>query len=168
MSTEPRRIALHGTPDTSAACFTPDGLWILTGSVKGVIRLVDGQDGRLVHELPCQIGASMIREIVLDEQSRHVAVNMNDRTVRTLRVTYNDGCEMPTGLTPTHKFQDLVSRTPWSGIGLVVVQSMLLVAQRRIQLTTSTFGIWTQASWSKPSRFRESRLCMHVGILSSH
>lgn len=117
MSTEPRRIALHGTPDTSAACFTPDGLWILTGSVKGVIRLVDGQDGRLVHELPCQIGASMIREIVLDEQSRHVAVNMNDRTVRTLRVTYNDGCEMPTGLTPTHKFQDLVSRTPWSGIG---------------------------------------------------
>lgn len=117
VSTQPRRIALHDTPDISAACFTPDGRWILTGTLKGAIRLIDAQDGQLMHDLPCHIGSSMIREIALDEQSRHIAVNMNDRTIRTLQVMYNDAGEMPIGLKPTHKFQDLVSRTPWSGIG---------------------------------------------------
>jgi len=42
-------------------------------------------------------------------------VNLNDRTLRTYLVLRDEPQES-ISLSPQHKFQDLVSRTPWSGV----------------------------------------------------
>lgn len=64
---------------------------------------------------PLSIGASSIRQLAFDPSGRHLIANLNDRTLRTLSVADSaDGA--PLALTARHKFQDLVGRTPWSGI----------------------------------------------------
>lgn len=56
----------------------------------------------------------MVRQLAWDVHGRHLAANLNDRTVRTLDVAMRDA---PPRFVARHKFQDMVSRTPWSGVG---------------------------------------------------
>lgn len=63
---------------------------------------------------PILIGSSSIRQLTFDTAGRHLVVNLNDRTLRTLDVSEKE--DEPLNFIQRHKFQDLVGRTPWSGI----------------------------------------------------
>lgn len=56
-----------------------------------------------------------MRQLAFDAAGRCVVVNLNDRTLRTYLVLRDEPQES-ISLSPQHKFQDLVSRTPWSGV----------------------------------------------------
>lgn len=62
-----------------------------------------------------QVASSAIRQIAFDRHGRNLVLNLNDRSVRTFTVV-----EAETGSPPAfvlkHKFQDMIGRTPWSGV----------------------------------------------------
>lgn len=107
-SSEPQRVPL-ADEGISAACFTRDGRNVVAGTTRGALIVFD-TDGAAVGE-PAAVGSAAIRQLAFDRTGRHLVVNMNDRTIRTFGV---EGAG-PT-FVPQHKFQDLVGRTPWSGV----------------------------------------------------
>ncbi|WFD31838.1 chromatin binding protein [Malassezia sp. CBS 17886] len=104
------------TPEhpTTTAVYSPDGRWIVAGTTKGALVVYDATSAVQCGE-PVPIGSSSIRQLAFDAAGRHLVVNMNDRTLRTLSVMARGGHCSPT-FTAQHKFQDLVGRTPWSGV----------------------------------------------------
>lgn len=112
-NSKPMRTTLDSADPVSTACFTADGRFLFVGSTKGSIGVFNAESGSLIR-VPVSIGASAIRQMALDAQGRHLVLNMNDRTIRTFSVMEEvDGTFT---FVPEHKFQDLVGRTPWSGI----------------------------------------------------
>ena len=115
-STAPLRIPVHGAFAITTGCFSPDARWIFAGTNKGAVVLINSQGGHVMRSEPFSVGTSMVREMHLDAQGKHMVVNLNDRTVRTFNIAF-DTWGTPIDLIPTHKFQDMVGRTPWSGVG---------------------------------------------------
>lgn len=120
-----------------SATFTPDGKRIAAGTSKGDVLIFDRLTKKIVQQVhTCSSG---IRELVFDRSGRCVSLvcvilrldneltsscstlvtNSNDRVVRlftvTTRIEGNE--EEALEITPLHRFQDLVNRTPWLGIG---------------------------------------------------
>lgn len=60
-------------------------------------------------------GSSSIRQIALDRSGRSAVVNSNDRSIRVISLAQQTPSSLQ--LAVTHRFQDQVNRTPWSGIG---------------------------------------------------
>ena len=59
-----------------------------------------------------QIAHSAIRQIAFDLTGNHIILSSTDRALRVLQVLPTSGL-----LSPMHRFQDLVNRTPWHAIG---------------------------------------------------
>lgn len=107
-SSEPRFVPL-GADGVTAASYTHDGQHIVAGTTRGTLVLFDGT-GTLIGE-PITAGAAAIRQLAFDPSGRHLVVNINDRTIRTFTLQ-----GFPPEFIMRHKFQDLVGRTPWSGV----------------------------------------------------
>jgi len=138
-STAPLRIPVHGAFAITTGCFSPDARWIFAGTNKGAVVLINSQGGHVMRSEPFSVGTSMVREMHLDAQGKHMVVNLNDRTVRTFNIAF-DTWGTPIDLIPTHKFQDMVGRTPWSGVGFS--QDSEYVMGGAAQDTTHNVYIW--------------------------
>lgn len=113
-TTAPQRTVLALPEGALCACFSPCGTYVFAGSAKGDVHLCSVRgEPRLLHTTA--VGSSSVRQLALDRAGRHLVVNLNDRTLRTFSVHRPQ--DAPPTLSPRHKFQDLVGRTPWSGIG---------------------------------------------------
>ncbi|KAI3620516.1 hypothetical protein CBS9595_002483 [Malassezia furfur] len=112
---EPTRVPLAVGESATAACFTPSGAYLFLGTTKGNVLMLDAVSGTMQGE-PVPIGGSSVRQLAFDATGRHLVANLNDRTLRTFSVTETRGKPSPYALTQRSKFQDLVGRTPWSGI----------------------------------------------------
>jgi hypothetical protein len=75
-------------------------------------------DRPLVHQVVdrIKISNSAVKELAFSLQGQYVVVNSHDRAVRVLSISRSDdGDEL--AIAPLHRFQDLVNRTPWNGVG---------------------------------------------------
>lgn len=109
----------------TVAQFHPTGAFVFAGTTRGevlVFSVLDG--GRLISRVSVG-GASAIRQLALDRSGKSVVVNSNDRSIRILAfdtvVPLDPAQHGPPSeevrLHVQHRFQDLVNRTPWLGIG---------------------------------------------------
>jgi len=114
LSSTPIRIRLEANDPISTACFSSDGRWIIAGSSKGGVSVYDASTGTQANSWN-QIASSAIRQISFDLHGRNMVVNLNDRSVRTFTVS-EPGSDSPPEFVAKHKFQDMISRTPWSGV----------------------------------------------------
>jgi COMPASS component SWD1 len=112
--------------------FHPSGTHLLAGTSRGSLLLFalspDGErGGRLVQRV--HLGAiTPVREMAFDGAGRNLVVNSSDRAIRVYSVLSGRAAaaaageeaeENPVRLADaaSYKFQDLVNRTPWNGIG---------------------------------------------------
>lgn len=63
-----------------------------------------------------KISNSAVKDLAFSLQGQYLVVNSHDRAVRVLSISHSDdGDEL--AVVPLHRFQDLVNRTPWDGVG---------------------------------------------------
>lgn len=113
-SSQPSRLQLEANDPISTACFTPDGQWIVAGTTKGGLLVFDTNSGNQVAEWS-QIASSAVRQLSFDVHGRNLVLNLNDRSVRTF-IVLEPKPGAPPAFVAKHKFQDMIGRTPWSGI----------------------------------------------------
>ncbi|SHO79371.1 Similar to S.cerevisiae protein SWD1 (Subunit of the COMPASS (Set1C) complex) [Malassezia sympodialis ATCC 42132] len=113
-SSTPIRIRLEANEPINTACFTPDGAWIIAGTSKGSLSVFNANTGIQATKLN-QVASSAIRQLSFDLHGRNLVANLNDRSVRTFSVV-NTESGIPPEFVARHKFQDLIGRTPWSGV----------------------------------------------------
>lgn len=121
------------SPPISTAIFSPRGSYIFAGTTRGDILAFSVLEGcRLVSRASVS-GSSAIREITIDRSGKHIVVNSNDRCIRIVAIEFHSedksrmepvgaqdhsfGANAVVQMHVLHKFQDLVSRTPWNGVG---------------------------------------------------
>ncbi|KAN0066185.1 chromatin binding protein [Thecaphora frezii] len=136
--------AKPGGGGITAAKYSPQADRIFAGTSKGAILIFDAATAELLAEHKVLGTTSGVRELAFDRSGRHLVVNTNDRAVRILNVvtsvrsreeasrdaTATDTSavgavvavaakrrKVETELVMLHKYQDLVNRTPWNGIG---------------------------------------------------
>lgn len=108
-------------PPITAAKFHPTGAYIFAATTRGELLTFATSTGQLLSRFNAS-GASAIREIVCDRAGRNLVINSNDRSIRIIALDIRQPTEA-TAATPVitmsvvHRFQDLVNRTPWTGIG---------------------------------------------------
>lgn len=106
-----------------SATISPDGECIVLGTSKGDLLLLHLDTQQLIERI--NSGSSGVREVALDKSGRTLVTNSNDRAVRwysfastkSAASQENDAIPIQVNCTLQHKFQDLINRTPWSGIG---------------------------------------------------
>jgi COMPASS component SWD1 len=104
-----------------SATISADGEFIVLGTSKGDLLILHLDSQRLIQRV--NNGSSGIREVALDKSVRTLVTNSNDRAVRlysfaSTKPAANDyDTPIEVNCTLQHKFQDLINRTPWSGIG---------------------------------------------------
>lgn len=100
-----------------SAAFTPSGEVIVAGTSKGDILAFDVITCQLIQRVSS--GSSGVRELAFDRPGRTLVANVNDRSIRlySFQARRTERNEVDVAITAHHRFQDLVNRTPWSGIG---------------------------------------------------
>ncbi|EPQ32340.1 uncharacterized protein PFL1_00536 [Pseudozyma flocculosa PF-1] len=120
-------------PGITAARFSPQADKVFAGTSKGAMLIFDAATAELLSEHKVLGTSSGVKELAFDRSGKHLVVNTNDRAVRILNVVTSlrsvdardDGDaalaakrrKVDTELVVLHKYQDLVNRTPWNGIG---------------------------------------------------
>lgn len=95
------------------------GAYVFAGTSRGEILVFSLlHKGRLISRFNAS-GASAIREIAFDKSGRSLVVNSNDRSIRIVSISISaQAADVPQiSMQVVHRFQDLVNRTPWNGIG---------------------------------------------------
>ncbi|PWN28441.1 WD40 repeat-like protein [Jaminaea rosea] len=125
-----------GLPPITAALFHPSGAYIFAGTTRGEILAFSFQDSpspssssatcRLIARSNIS-GSSAIREMALDRSGRSIVVNSNDRSIRVIAIEVPplspinkappSSPDAVVSISTVHRFQDLVNRTPWNGVG---------------------------------------------------
>jgi len=99
---------------TLVTTFHPDGEHIITGTNKGIIKIISRKDLKILFEE--KISNSSIKNIVISGNGRKIAVNSSDRIIRQITLpdfsTNSDLWELET----EHKYQDVVNRLQWNSI----------------------------------------------------
>ncbi|KAA8915909.1 hypothetical protein TRICI_001923 [Trichomonascus ciferrii] len=103
---------------TLCMTFTQSGRYVLSGTSKGALNVIDLESLRVVHKM--QVTNSSIKSIQLGPLGKNVVLNSTDRMIRLLAVPH------PEPTTPEEewdfevklKLQDFVNRRMWSSIKL--------------------------------------------------
>lgn len=105
-------------PPITTAHFHPSGAYIVAGTTRGDLLVFHAarDTGRLLARVNIS-GSSAVREIAFDRSGRNLVVNSNDRSIRVVAVETSHTPKLHVQLHVVHRFQDLVNRTPWNGIG---------------------------------------------------
>ncbi|ORX40967.1 WD40-repeat-containing domain protein [Kockovaella imperatae] len=94
----------------SCAKFSPCGSRIYAGSTQGELLIFDPVTRTVINRY--KVANASIRQIAFDSRGQTFVCSASDRAVRVLLISPTTGA-----LTPTHRFQDLVNRTPWNSVG---------------------------------------------------
>ncbi|WVW80775.1 hypothetical protein I302_102761 [Kwoniella bestiolae CBS 10118] len=97
---------------SSMACavFSPCGTRIYTGTTNGMLLIIDPATRYVLQRV--KVATSAIRQLRFDASGQNIITSASDRALRILSVD-----PLTSTLTPLHRFQDLVNRTPWHAIG---------------------------------------------------
>ncbi|KAL7420869.1 chromatin binding protein [Cryptotrichosporon argae] len=94
----------------ACARFSRDGTRIYAGTTHGVLLIFDPVRRAVAHRI--RLGSSAIKQLAFDAPGRNLVVSSSDRALRVCDVDPRTGL-----LTPAHRFQDMVNRTPWHAVG---------------------------------------------------
>ncbi|KAL7414747.1 WD40-repeat-containing domain protein, partial [Mrakia frigida] len=98
------------------ARFSPDGRKMFLGTKGGELLVFDSGTREVVDRI--KISNSAVRTMEFDRFGRNIVINSSDRAVRVLAIApHPDDPEGDIEVTPLHRFQDLINRTPWNGVG---------------------------------------------------
>ncbi|WVR08664.1 hypothetical protein IAU60_005722 [Kwoniella sp. DSM 27419] len=102
----------EGRKRSSMACavFSPDGSRIYAGTTAGMLLVIDPVSRYVIHRL--RVANAAIRQLRFDATGHNIICSASDRALRLLSVH-----PLTSALTPLHRFQDLVNRSPWHAIG---------------------------------------------------
>lgn len=118
-----------GIPPITTALFHPSGAYIVAATTRGEILVFSFHDSPTPSGTPtCRLvaranvsGSSAIREMAFDRSGRSIVVNSNDRSIRVVAIDVPppsaSSSSTEISISTVHRFQDLVNRTPWNGIG---------------------------------------------------
>ncbi|WVQ95571.1 hypothetical protein IAU59_002668 [Kwoniella sp. CBS 9459] len=97
---------------SSMACavFSPCGSRIYAGTTGGVLLVIDPLSKFVLQRV--KVANAAIRQLRFDASGHHIILSASDRALRLLSVD-----PISNTLTPLHRFQDLVNRSPWHAIG---------------------------------------------------
>jgi COMPASS component SWD1 len=98
---------------TTAVTFTSNGKYILAGTSKGNINLIDTETREIIYST--NICSAIIIGVQTSQSSRVMLVNSKDRIIRTFRLP--DFSELDAGsiaIELEHRFQDVVNRMSWN------------------------------------------------------
>ncbi|WWD20760.1 hypothetical protein CI109_105237 [Kwoniella shandongensis] len=101
-----------GRKRSSMACavFSPCGSRIYAGTTGGMLLVIDPLTRYVLQRV--KVANASIRQLSFDASGQHLITSASDRALRLLSVH-----PLTSALTPLHRFQDLVNRTPWHAIG---------------------------------------------------
>ncbi|WWD07268.1 hypothetical protein V865_005365 [Kwoniella europaea PYCC6329] len=94
----------------ACAVFSPCGSRIYAGTTNGMLLIID-PISKFVRQR-AKLATSAIRQLRFDASGHNIITSASDRALRILSVD-----PLTSTLTPLHRFQDLVNRTPWHAIG---------------------------------------------------
>ncbi|KAK8850581.1 hypothetical protein IAR55_004500 [Kwoniella newhampshirensis] len=97
---------------SSMACavFSPCGSRIYAGTTSGMLLVINPLTRYVLQRV--KVANASIRQLSFDSSGQHLIISASDRALRLLSVH-----PLTSTLTPLHRFQDLVNRTPWHAIG---------------------------------------------------
>ncbi|WRT70759.1 uncharacterized protein IL334_007758 [Kwoniella shivajii] len=97
---------------SSMACavFSPCGSRIYAGTSNGMLLVIDPVSRYVLQRV--KVANAAIRQLRFDASGQNIILSASDRALRLLSVH-----PLTSTLTPLHRFQDLVNRTPWHSIG---------------------------------------------------
>ncbi|WWC92371.1 uncharacterized protein L201_007328 [Kwoniella dendrophila CBS 6074] len=97
---------------TAMACatFSPCGSRIYAGTTNGMLLVIDPVTRYVLQRV--KVANSAIKQLRFDASGQNIITSASDRALRLLSVD-----PLTSALTPLHRFQDLVNRTPWHAIG---------------------------------------------------
>ncbi|KAK9479719.1 WD40-repeat-containing domain protein [Lipomyces japonicus] len=111
----PVTIGKQQDQSTLVATFTRGGQYILTGTSKGWINIIDLESMQIIRSE--KVSNSNIKHIVFSVSGKQFVVNSSDRTIRlynTPDINYVDPADWD--LETVHKFQDVVNRLQWNSV----------------------------------------------------
>ncbi|WWC72636.1 uncharacterized protein I206_106600 [Kwoniella pini CBS 10737] len=94
----------------ACAVFSPCGSRIYTGTTNGMLLVIDPVSRSVIQRV--RVANSSLKQIRFDASGYNIITSASDRALRILSVD-----PLTSNLTPLHRFQDLVNRTPWNAIG---------------------------------------------------
>ncbi|OCF41248.1 compass component swd1 [Kwoniella heveanensis CBS 569] len=94
----------------ACAVFSPCGSRIYAGTTGGVLLVIDPLSKYVLQRV--KVANAAIRQLRFDASGHHIILSASDRALRLLSVD-----PISNTLTPLHRFQDLVNRSPWHAIG---------------------------------------------------
>ncbi|WVN89796.1 uncharacterized protein L203_105026 [Cryptococcus depauperatus CBS 7841] len=94
----------------TCADFSPCGSRIYVGTSNGMLLVFDPMSKRILQR--AKLANSTIQALRFDSSGYHLITSASDRALRLLQVD-----PLTLTLTPLHRFQDLINRTPWNSIG---------------------------------------------------
>ncbi|WWC65240.1 uncharacterized protein I303_107857 [Kwoniella dejecticola CBS 10117] len=94
----------------ACAVFSPCGSRIYTGTTNGMLLVIDPVSRFVLQRV--RVANSALKQIRFDASGYNIITSASDRALRILSVD-----PLTSTLTPLHRFQDLVNRTPWHAIG---------------------------------------------------
>nr|ODN95981.1 compass component swd1 [Cryptococcus depauperatus CBS 7855] len=110
--TEQKTLQLTCSHRISMTCadFSPCGSRIYVGTSNGMLLVFDPMSKRILQR--AKLANSTIQALRFDSSGYHLITSASDRALRLLQVD-----PLTLTLTPLHRFQDLINRTPWNSIG---------------------------------------------------
>lgn len=102
---------------TTVAAFTPSGNYVITGTTKGWLNVIDTSTRETVYST--RLCAKPILLIRLSRSGRDLLINASDTIIRTIKLPdFSNPNLQPDSinLEVEHKFQDVVNRLSWNHV----------------------------------------------------
>ncbi|OWZ30165.1 hypothetical protein LQV05_002841 [Cryptococcus neoformans] len=90
--------------------FSPCGSRVYVGTSNGMLVVIDPMTRQILQR--AKLANSGIRQLSFDTSGFHLLTSATDRALRLLHID-----PLTLSLSPLHRFQDLINRTPWNSIG---------------------------------------------------
>ncbi|WVQ85970.1 hypothetical protein IAT38_008138 [Cryptococcus sp. DSM 104549] len=94
----------------TCAAWSPDGSRIYAGTSHGMLYVIDPLSRYVLQRI--KLATATIRQLTFDASGQHLITSATDRALRLLTVD-----PLTQFIRASHRFQDLVNRTPWHSIG---------------------------------------------------
>lgn len=116
-ATTEKQAAADAKLTTTVAIFSPGGEYVLAGTNKGWLNIIDANTCSTV--LSSKVTGQIIILIRLADSGREMVVNCSDRILRTFRLPDFSDPSLDISnfqLDVEHKFQDLVNKLSWNHV----------------------------------------------------
>jgi COMPASS component SWD1 len=114
---DPKHISQDAKMGTTVTLFTRDGRFILSGTNKGWLNVIEVATQQIVYSVKACSG--IMTYMRLSASGRDLVINSTDRVIRTLTLPNfaQEGLDLDTiDIQVEHKFQDVVNKLSWNHV----------------------------------------------------